>query len=495
MKDQADCQASTHHGGTISTIAPGSIAEELELQPGDVVLAVNDLPVHDIIDYRFAIASEQIELFVQGAQGRIIYEIEKAPDDDLGISFVDALFDPLRICKNKCPFCFLAQMPRGLRKTLYLKDDDFRLSFLYGNFVTLTNLTETDWQRIEQQHLSPLHISVHATDQSLRAFLLGKREIPDVREQIRRLGHAGIQVHTQVVLCPGLNDGDALHQTVQELAALYPTVQSIAVVPVGLTRYGRRHTPQPTHTTTICHHPERDYQPASDCASDMTDWGYCARLATVSETPLRCYTSAEAADIIDLLQPYSESYQRTLGLHLVYPGDEFYLMSHRKLPPASFYDGYPQYSNGVGMTRELLNTWLRLKRRLPSHTSANHTRVALVCGTLIAPTFQHITRQMSHITGVQIEVLPVVNTFFGETVTVSGLLVGQDVIPTLRASRCTTAMLPRVMFDHTGVRTLDEYNPQHIADEAGMPVHVIGDLDELVRHVMAVTTGFSTAGP
>jgi Fe-S oxidoreductase, related to NifB/MoaA family len=237
MEYQPDLKRITGGGGEIAAVAPGSIAAELGLQPGDVVLAVGDLRLRDVIDYRFAIAEETIELLVRRGDEEFIYEIEKDPDDDLGIEFVEPLFDRLRTCNNKCPFCFLTQMPKGLRRSLYLKDDDYRLGFLYGNFVTFTNLTEADWQRIEQQRLSPQYISVHATDRALRAVLLGKPDVPDVLEQIRRLGRIGVTVHTQIVALPQINDGEALHQSIRDLAALYPIVQTIAVVPVGLTKY------------------------------------------------------------------------------------------------------------------------------------------------------------------------------------------------------------------------------------------------------------------
>src|SRR5438128_4402789 len=237
MEYQPDLKNITGAGGTIAGVAGGSIAEELGLLPGDVVCAVGERQLRDVIDYRFATAEERIELLVRRGDEQTIYEIEKDPDEELGIEFVEPLFDRLRTCNNKCPFCFLTQMPKGMRKSLYLKDDDYRLGFLYGNFVTLTNLKEQDWQRIEEQHLSPMYVSVHATDRALRAVLLGKPDVPDVLEQIRRMGALGIAVHTQIVATPGLNDGAALHQSIHDLAALYPTVQTIAVVPVGLTRY------------------------------------------------------------------------------------------------------------------------------------------------------------------------------------------------------------------------------------------------------------------
>lgn len=498
MEYQPDLKNITGEGGIISQVQPGSIAEELGLQPGDIVQAVNEVRLRDVIDYRFAIAEEQIELLVRSGDGDIVYEIEKDPDEDLGIEFTEPLFDRLRTCNNKCPFCFLTQMPKGMRKTLYLKDDDYRLSFLYANFVTLTNLSEADWQRIEQQHLSPMHVSIHATDRALRAVLLGKTDVPDVLEQIRRLGAAGIEVHTQVVACPGLNDGPALQRTVEDLAALFPTVQSIAVVPVGLTKYRFNRKQPQTIRAAIQVHETPDWidtnwerQPlwnesaqngTGQPALDAADLGFCARLGAATDVPLRCYTPEEAAQVIERLLPYSERYRRELDLNLVYPSDEFYLLCGREVPPASFYDGFPQYSNGVGMTRDFLDTWATARRRLPARLP-QPARVALVCGTLIAPTMQPLVERLNQIEGLEVRLLPMVNHFFGETVTVSGLLMGQDLVPLLRGSDCTHAVLPRVMFDHTGTRTLDEYSPQQIAAETGLAIDLAAAPDELVQYV------------
>ncbi|MCU0495289.1 MAG: DUF512 domain-containing protein, partial [Chloroflexaceae bacterium] len=488
MEYQPDIKRITGEGGVIAQVQPGSIAEELGLQPGDTVVAVGEQPLRDVIDYRFAIADEVITLTVRGATGETVYEIEKDADDDLGIEFTEPLFDRLRTCNNKCPFCFLTQMPKGMRKTLYLKDDDFRLSFLYANFVTLTNLSESDWQRIEQQRLSPLYVSVHATDRALRAVMLGKPDLPDVMDDLRRLVAAGITVHTQVVACPGANDGPALQRTVEDLASLYPAVQSISVVPVGLTKFrfeGKR--PQSIRAAIQVHEtPEWidsnwEKQPLWDevtrkerpLASD--DLGFCSRLAPANtDVPLRCYTGEEAARVIDDLRPLSERYRHEYGLNLVYPSDEFYILAERELPPADFYDGTPQYSNGVGMVRDFLDSWAKAQRRLPARLK-RPLQVALVCGTLIAPTMQRVAERLNRIEGLELVVLPVVNQFFGEMVTVSGLLMGQDVVAALRESGCQRALLPRVMFDHQGLRTLDEYSPERIGEEAGMPVAIAGE--------------------
>ena len=521
MEYQPDLKNITGEGGIIAGVAVDSIAEELGLLPGDVVCAVGELQLRDVIDYRFATAEERIELLVRRGDEQTIYEIEKDPDEDLGIAFVEPLFDRLRTCNNKCPFCFLTQMPKGMRKSLYLKDDDYRLGFLYGNFVTLTNLKEHDWQRIEEQHLSPMYVSVHATDRALRAVLLGKPDVPDVLEQIRRMGALGIAVHTQIVATPEINDGAALHQSIDDLAALYPTVQTIAVVPVGLTKYRFNGKAPQSIRTAIQVHETRDWidanwerQPLWDEAAEdrrlkiedsnsgasemlssilnplsSAELGYCARLGVATDVPLRCYRPDEAARIVDLLEPYQQRFRRDLGVGLVYPSDEFYILCGRELPPAAAYDGMPQYSNGVGMTRDFLDEWARVQRRLPARMP-RPTELTMVCGTLIAPILQRVVDRLNRVDRLQVRLLPVVNRFFGETVTVSGLLMGQDVVPALAASGARRALLPRVMFDHAGVRTLDEYSPERIAAESGASVAVAGEPDELLRYVRALTKSF-----
>ena len=513
MEYQPNLKNITGEGGAVASIVPGSIAAELGLLPGDLILAVGQQRLRDVIDYRFAIADERIELLVRRDEQETIYEIEKDPDEDLGIGFVEPLFDRLRTCNNKCPFCFLTQMPKGMRKSLYLKDDDYRLGFLYGNFVTLTNLTEDDWRRIEEQHLSPMYVSIHATDRALRAVMLGKPDVPDVLEQIRRFGDLGIDVHTQIVALPGINDGAALHESIQQLAALHPIVQTIAVVPVGLTKYrfeGKR--PQ-TIRAAIHVHETSDWidtnwerQPLWDEATNderrttndvslvlrqssvvAEDLGHCARQIVATDVPMRCYRPDEAARVIDMIEPYQQGFRSELGVGLVYASDEFYLLAGRAMPPADAYDGMPQYSNGIGMTRDFVDGWSKAQRRLPAQMP-RPTELTLVCATLIVPVLQRVIDRLNRIENFHVTLLPVINQFFGETVTVSGLLMAQDVVVALKASGTQRALLPRVMFDHTGLRTLDEYSLDQIAAESGARVAVAGEPDEIVRYVKALAT-------
>jgi len=523
MEYQPDLKNITGVGGTIAEVGRGSIADELGLAPGDVVLAVGERYLRDVIDYRFATAEERIELRVRRGEEETIYDIEKDPDEELGIEFVEPLFDRLRTCNNKCPFCFLTQMPKGMRRSLYLKDDDYRLGFLYGNFVTLTNLTDDDWQRIAEQHLSPMYVSIHATDRALRAVMLGKPDVPDVLGQIRRFGELGIDVHTQIVALPGINDGAVLHESIRQLAALYPIVQTIAVVPVGLTKYrfdGKR--PQTIRAAIHVHEtPEWidtnwERQPLWNEALNLTtdhrppttpenvigrelpvvgrrslvvasELGHCSRQIVAADVPMRCYRPDEAARTIDLIESYQAQFRGQFGIGLVYPSDEFYLLSGRDLPPADRYDGMPQYSNGVGMTRDFIDGWAKAQRGLPTRMP-RPTELTLACAMLIAPVLQRIVDRLNRIENLHVTLLPIVNQFFGEMVTVSGLLMGQDVVAAIRASGAQRVLLPRVMFDHTGTRTLDEYSLDRIAAEAGASIALAGEPGEVVRYVRALAT-------
>lgn len=492
MEYQPDLQKITGNGGEVAELLHNSTGAAAGIQVGDIIVSVNGHRLRDAIDYRFLIANELVELEVVRDGETLIYEIEKDDDDDLGIEFTEPLFDRLRTCNNKCPFCFLTQMPKGLRKTLYLKDDDYRLGFLYGNFVTFTNLNEDDWQRIDQQRLSPQYISVHATDRAARAVLLGKVDVPDVRAQIQRLGDMGISVHAQIVAMPDINDGQLLHQSIRDLAALYPIVQSIAVVPVGLTKYrfeGKR--PQSIRTAIEIHETSDwidanwERQPLWNQAIKAEDLGFCARLGAATDVPMRVYTPEEAGRVVSIIETYQTHFLNDYGTALVYPSDEFYLLSNQPVPPMARYADMPQYSNGVGMTRDFLDGWAKAQRRLPVRLPQPFD-VGIVCGTLIAPTLATLVKRLNRVENLTVTLLPVVNQFFGETVTVSGLLMGQDVVPVLKQSGVTRALLPRVMFDHKGERTIDNMTLADIAAASGVAVMMAGEPDEVVRYVNAL---------
>lgn len=492
----------------------GSIAGRLGLRPGDAVVAIGGQTMRDIIDYRFAVAEECIELLIRRGEEQLSFVVEKDIDEDLGLEFSEPLWDRLRTCNNKCPFCFLTQMPRGFRKTLYLKDDDYRLSFLYGNFVTLTNLKADDWRRIDEQRLSPMYVSVHATDRYLRSVLLGKPDVPDAIADIERLGALGIEVHTQFVVCPGLNDGAALRESVEALAALHPVVQTIAAVPVGLTKYRftgkapqsikaaiRVHETaewidtnwerQPLWDEAALHRPLKSSGPAGDTA----DLGFCARSGAniTADIPLRTFRRDEAAAVIALLEPYQRRFRAELGYGLVYPSDEFYLLAGQPLPPAYVYDGYDQIENGVGMVRKFQDDWEHVRHRLPSRMRGPR-RVVVATGTLAEPVLRPMVERINRIPGVEAVLKTVHNDFFGETVTVAGLLTGGDVVAQLQPSMpADLVVLPRVMFDFAGERTIDEWSVARIAEALGAPVVLGREPIELVRAVRSLARQSASA--
>jgi len=421
-------------GGVVSAVEPGTLAAQMGLQPGDVILGVNGYPLRDVIDFRFYSAEEELELLVRRDGRELVLSGTRQYAQIVGVEFAHPTFDvDIRRCANKCEFCFVTQSPRGMRRTVYIKDDDYRYSFLFGHFVTLTNLGEADWARIEEQRLGPLYVSVHATELELRRKLLAKRNAPDVLEQIRWLGERGIQVHTQLVLIPGLNDGLHLERSLEDLIGLFPTVQSVSVVPIGLTRY----------------HPGK----------------------------LRPYRSDEAGPILDQIEPWRKRCRREFGLTLVYPSDEWYLLARRAVPPAAEYDDFGQTENGVGMVRQFLDEWHQIK------TQAWHLKyryATLVCGELAAPVLDEVVDELNLLSGSHVRVVPVVNNWYG-AVTVSGLLTGRDVLEQLAvtagagrnpAQLGQIVLLPRVMFDNTGRVTLDDMTPLEIQQALGRPVAV-----------------------
>jgi putative radical SAM enzyme (TIGR03279 family) len=429
-------------GGEIASVEPGGLGEAAGLRPGDRLLAINGHILRDVIDVQFYAADEILELLTQRDGEEWLIEIERSYDEELGLEFVNPTFDiDIRRCVNNCDFCFVKQNAPGMRRSLYLKDDDYRYSFLFGNFVTLTNLGTEDWARLKEQRLSPLYVSVHTTDLQLRRRFLGRQNAPDILEQLRRLADLGIDVHTQVVLVPGLNDGEHLARTLSDLAALYQRpVASVDVVPIGLTRY---------HS------------------------GQC-----------RTYTPDESRAVLDQIARWRGHWKKR-GCTFVYPSDEWYLVAGQEVPPLEMYDDLPQVENGVGMVRQLLDEWQELKEELPAKPLA----ATLACGTLIAPILTRIAHEFQVRTGTNLQVVPVVNHFFGPVTTVSGLLTGQDLIAALRDWPLgDVLLLPRAMF--TGRygagsappgTTLDNLHIDDIAAQLGVRTEMAGTVTEMMN--------------
>ncbi len=435
-------------GGVVQGVQAGSLAQRAGLRPGDRLVSIDGHELRDAIDYRFYAAEPSIRLSALRNGSRLTFAIDKHPDEELGLRFDDALFDGVRTCNNGCFFCFLRGLPRGLRPELYVKDDDYRLSFLHGSFITLTNLSEEDWQRIGEQRLSPLYVSVHATEPRLRRYLLGNASAPDVMPQLRRLGDLGVAVHTQVVLCPGVNDGPHLARTVQDLAGLYPTVASIAVVPVGASRYGEERIARAGHGGEV-----------------------------------RACSPEAARSVLRQVRPWQRAFRSRWGVSLVYPADEYYLAAGAALPSAARYDGYPQFENGVGMARSLIEDWRRARRRASGgvRPRSGLGRVTLVCGTLVAPLLRGLALELAEVTGLQVEIVALENRFFGPRVNVSGLLVAEDMVAGLRGrSLGDLAVLPRYALDYAGERFLDDGRPEEVEAEVGAPIAFARTVDEVL---------------
>ncbi len=407
----------------IARVEPGSIAEEVELLPGDLLLAVNGAPVTDYIAYRFAIADEVVTLTVARGDDCWDVEIEKDEDDDLGLGFAEDVFDGMRRCGNHCIFCFENQMPAGMRASLSVRDDDFRLSFLHGNFVTLTNLRAGEMARILRERLSPLYVSVHATDPEARRRLLNLRRAPDIRAQLAQLAAGGIQLHTQIVLCPDWNDGAVLAQTLDDLAALHPAVLSVGVVPVGLT----------------AHRPEG---PA-----------------------VRAVTPADAAAALELITQRQTALLSRLGTRLIFPADEFYAATSQPLPLAEAYEGYPQRENGIGLSRLFLDELASVK-----HWPASAgRRITLVTGTLAAPLLEQLAARLRR-AEFAVEVVAVPNTFYGGGVSVAGLLTGRDLHAALRGRTLgEMVLLPARTLNADGI-FLDDTTPAELEAALGVPI-------------------------
>ncbi|MBQ1511035.1 MAG: DUF512 domain-containing protein [Selenomonadaceae bacterium] len=377
--------------GKIIRIQPESLAEELGLAVGDKVLEVNGQKLRDIIDLSFSFADEEIDLLIEHEDGeQEMISFDKDYDEELGAEFESAVFDGIRKCANNCCFCFVNMTAPNMRESLSIKDDDYRMSFLYGNFITMTNMVEADFRRIEQFHLSPLFVSVQAMNPALRAEMLRCKKAADIAGQLDRLEAAGADYHTQVVLCAGLNDGAELERTIRELSERRPHVLSVAIVPVGITKHRR------------------------------------------DPYPIRQFDLAGAGEVIDQVSAWQEKSRRETGSTFFYLGDEFYFLAGRELPSEEEYDGFPQLDNGIGLTRNFLCDWE--KESLGEGSGRQQpVRLDVISGTSVAPVLERLAgKAMEQQEDLHVRVIPVPNRYFGETVNVSGLLTGRDILLTLK---------------------------------------------------------------
>lgn len=421
----------------ITRVEPRSVAQRHGLRAGDILLRLNGEDVEDEIDYQALIAGEHVRAEISRDGKPLAVDIRKAEGEPLGLHFGETMVLKPRTCYNNCVFCFIAQMPPNLRKSLYVKDDDWRFSLMMGNFVTLTNVNEKEFDRIIRRKASPLYISVHATNPELRCRMMNNRFAGDIMQRLTRLKDAGIKFHFQIVVCPGWNDGDELMRTLEDLRSLAPAAQTAAMVPVGLTKF-------------------RD-----------------------GLAPLRCFTREEACALLDQIAPFQEKCRREIGTTFAFPSDEFFCIAGRPIPPEAWYEDFPQIENGVGLLRrfecELEEAEQMEKLCGGEQEDFPQKTYVIPTGMSAAPHMRRFAKRFAP-KGVTVRMLPIVNRFFGETITVTGLLTGGDVLDALTPEAIEGAdeiLLCAVMLRHERDLFLDDMHIDEFCARAPLPVHVI----------------------
>ena len=415
----------------ISKVYKDSIADELGIEVGDLLISINGEPIHDIIEYRFLLSDEYLEVEIQKQNREVyIYEIEKDYDDDLGIEFTNPIIDKAKSCRNKCVFCFIDQLPKGMRETLYFKDDDSRLSFLQGNFVTLTNMSEEDINNIIKYRISPINISVHTTNPELRKTMIKNKFAGNLYSIMERLAEAQIQMNCQIVLCPGYNDKEELERTVSDLTKLYPYVNSAAAVPVGITKH-REHLPN-----------------------------------------LEIFNEKTAGETIDQVDKLQEKYLKELGTRFIFLSDEFYIMANRKLLDYDEYEGFIQFENGVGMISKFEREIKDYLENLSEDHKSKIKKVSIATGHSAYEFMCEMAKCiMEKCPNVQIDVYKIINNFFGDTITVSGLVTATDIIDQLKDKNLgETLYIPRSMLKADEEIFLDNITLENLSDIMGLEV-------------------------
>lgn len=418
----------------IAGVATGSAAEKKKIKPQDKLLSINGKEIADVLDYRFHLQNRRLTLELLTAAGKKRrVTLKKAEQEDIGLEFETYLMDKQRACRNNCIFCFIDQLPKGMRESLYFKDDDSRLSFLFGNYITLTNLTEHEIERIIAMHISPINISVHTTDEQLRCKMMNNRFAGDALKTLYRFAEAGLQIQCQLVLCPGYNDGEQLQKSMEDLAALYPAVTSVAAVPVGLTKY-------------------RD-----------------------GLAELRPFTGEESLDTLCRMEKMGEEMLQKHGTRVFYPSDEWYLKAEKPLPDADFYEEFSQIENGVGMLALLISEF---KEQLDvcEDTPAG-SRLCIATGVAAAPFLQMLVDEAGKKwdNNIHVEVKAVENRFFGENITVAGLLTGKDLAEQLSGVNADYLLLSDNMLRQQGDCFLDDMTPTELEEKLHARIRFVTD--------------------
>lgn len=417
----------------ISRVLKDSPAERQRIEPGQILVSINGEPVLDEIDYQALSANRHLKLVIVSDDGaRREIELVKPLEKALGLQFEDSLIGNPKTCSNDCVFCFIAQMPKGLRPSLYVRDDDWRMSLLMGNYITLTNVGDREFERIISRKASPLYISVHATDDNLREQMLRSKNSRNLMDRLRRLKEEGLKYHCQLVLCPGLNDGDQLKKSFDDLIKLSPAALSVAVVPVGLTRHRE------------------------------------------GLTALRPFTKEEAEDVLDVCRLYQEKCLDELGTRFVFPADEFLSLAKAPVPPDEIYEDYVQIENGVGMLRQFedgLKAAWENDQALDQNPGVPLKTVLFPCGRAVY-NYLKLWKDLYFPKNINPILVPVTNEFFGDTVTVTGLIAGQDLISRLSGRQADAVMICETMLNSDNTLFLDDLTPQKVSDALKMPLYV-----------------------
>ena len=430
----------------ITSVEPGSPARRARIHKGDTLISINGNAITDVLDYRFYMTDEHLEILLCDQEKKLrTVVVEKDEYDDLGLEFETYLMDRQMGCKNACIFCFVDQTPPGMRKSLYFKDDDTRMSFLFGNYTTLTNLKEGDIQRIIKMHISPINISIQTMNPALRVQMMKNPFAGESLKFVRMLTEGGIKINTQIVLCPGYNDGEQLEYSLSELAKLGPNVQSIAVVPVGLTRYREK------------------------------------------LTPLRGFFPQEAVEVVKTMERWGEYFCKEYGTRTAYASDEFYILAGKDFPPYEFYEDFAQLENGVCMMTLMQHDFTQALKEAQLEQSPAAHRCTIATGQLAYPMMQNFAERVQQaFPQVQVQVKKIRNDFWGPTITVAGLITGQDLLAQLEGLDLGSELLiPANMLRHEQDRFLDDLTLEQVQETLGVPVlPVENDAFELLARML-----------